>query len=199
MLKIYIFFLISITLHELAHIIIAKFFKINLKNLRVSIFGASLEIEKKSNNKQIKKILMYLAGPIVNLAFAFIVYKEGIFRSNKMEMVYTNLSLFLFNLLPIIPLDGGNILKEILKIKLNNLRACKVAYIISKFSLILLTFTYSIAILEIKNLSILVLIMYLWYLHFLEENKIELLEKTYKIVNKNLLIYSKENKEKILQ
>lgn len=187
MLKIYIYFLISIIVHELSHIIIAKFFKINLKNLRVSIFGASLEIEKNKKNKRIIKILMYLIGPISNLLLAIIIYYCKISNEEKIKLIYTNLSICIFNLLPIIPLDGSNILKEILKIRFENLKVNKINFCISKMSLIILTFIYSIVILEIKNLSILILIFYLWYLNFIEEKKIELLERTYKQLNKNLI------------
>lgn len=185
MLKIYIYFFISILIHEISHIFIAKIFKIKLKNLRVSIFGASLEIEKTINNKQIKKILMYLAGPISNLLVVILMQYININEQEKNIIIYTNLSLFIFNLLPIIPLDGGNILKEIFQIKLDNLTANKVSLYISKINLMILTFVYSIAILKIKNVSILMLIIYLWYLNFVEEKKLEILEKTYKIINKD--------------
>ena len=41
--------------------------------------------------------------------------------------------------------------------------------------------------------------MYLWYLNFIEEKKLEIVEKTYKIVNKNLSKKDNKNNEKILQ
>ena len=199
MLKIYIYFFISILIHEIAHIMVAKIFKIKLKNLRVSIFGASLEIEKKIRNKKIKKILMYLAGPISNLILAILIQYANINEEEKIKIIYTNLSLCIFNLLPIIPLDGGNILKEILKIKLNNINSNKIILAISKINLFILTFVYSIAILKIKNITVFFLILYLWYLNFIEDKKFEIVEKTYKIVNKNLSKKENKNKEKILQ
>lgn len=142
---------------------------------------------------------MYLSGPISNFIIPAVVYYLNIENEEKIKIIYTNLSLCIFNLLPIIPLDGGNVLKEILKSKFNNLKANKINLYISKISLALLTFIYSIAIIKIKNISILILILYLWYLNFVEEKKIELLEKTYKIVKKNLYMHNKENEEKILQ
>ena len=199
MLKIYICFLISILIHEISHIIVAKIFKIKLKNLRISIFGASLEIEKTKKNRNIKKILTYISGPISNLIVAILVKYININESEKINIIYTNLSLCIFNLLPIIPLDGGNILREILKIKLNNVDSNKISIIISKINLGLLTFIYSIAILKIKNITIFLLIMYLWYLNFIEDKKLQILEKTYKIVNKNLSKKRYKNEEKILQ
>lgn len=199
MLKIYIYFLISILIHEISHIIVAKIFKINLKNLRVSIFGASLEIEKIKKYKKIKKILTYLAGPISNLMVAILIINVNINEIEKINIMYTNLSLCIFNLLPIIPLDGGNILREILKSKFSNMSSNKISLIVSKINLSLLTFIYSITILKIKNITIFLLIIYLWYLNFIEDKKLELVEKTYKIVNKNLSEKRYKNKEKILQ
>lgn len=199
MFKIYIYFFISILIHEIAHIIAAKIFKMKLKNLRVSILGAALEIERTIKNKKIKRIVMYLAGPLSNLIVAVLIKYININEEEKIKIIYTNLSLCIFNLLPIIPLDGGNILREILKIKLNNIYSNKVTLIISKVNLILLTFVYSIVILKIKNITIFFLIMYLWYLNFIEEKKLEIVEKTYKIVNENLTKKENKNNEKILQ
>lgn len=199
MFKIYIYFFISILIHEIAHILVAKIFKMKLKNLRVSIFGASLEIERTIKNKKIKRILMYLAGPLSNLIVAVLIKYININEEEKIKILYTNLSLCIFNLLPIIPLDGGNILREILKNKFNNINSNKVTLIISKVNLILLTFVYSILILKIKNITIFFLIMYLWYLNFIEDKKLEIVEKTYKIVNENLTKKENKNNEKILQ
>ena len=172
MLKIYIYFLISILIHEISHIIVAKILKIKLKNLRVSILGASLEIEKNKKYKKIKKIITYLAGPMFNLILVFLITYINIKEEDKVNIIYTNLSLFVFNLLPILPLDGGNILREILKFKFNNISSNKISLVVSKISLGILTFIYSIAILRIKNISIFFLIIYLWYLNFIEEKKI---------------------------
>lgn len=199
MLKIYIYFFISILIHEILHIFVGKIFKIKLKNLSVSIFGASLEIERNIKNKRIKKILMYVAGPISNLVLAIIIKYMNINEEEKIKIIYTNLSLCIFNLLPILPLDGGNILREVLKIKLSGLTSNKIGIIVSKISLIILTYIYSIAILKIKNITIFFLIIYLWYLNLIEDKKIEIVEKTYKILNKNLIKKECKNKETVLQ
>ena len=122
MVKIYIYFFISILIHELTHIFIARIFNMNLKNLRVSIFGASLEIEKNNKNKIPMKILMYFSGPCSNLLIAILIYNLKIEDEERLKIIYTNLSLCVFNLLPIYPLDGGNILKEVLKLRFNNFK-----------------------------------------------------------------------------
>ncbi len=91
----------------------------------------------------------------------------------KMQVVYTNLLLGIFNLLPIIPLDGGNILISFLNYKFNVNDSIKMALIISKLELIILSIVYCIFILILKNLWIFVLIIYLWYLYLKEEEKFE--------------------------
>ena len=199
MLKIYIYFFISILMHEISHIIIAKIYKINIKYLRVSIFGFSAQIENNKKNKLKQKIFMYLAGPLSNFLLANIFYFYNIEFLEKIKLIYINLSLGIFNLLPILPLDGGNILKEVLKIKYKNLKANKISLLISKVCLASLIFAYSILIIKVKNISILALIIYLIYLNFIEERKIKLLERTYKILDRNLKLKELENKEKILQ
>ena len=199
MLKIYIYFLISILIHEISHIIIGKKYKITLKNLRVSIFGASIEIDGMKKNKTKEKILMYVSGPLSNFVIAIIFNFIKIPIEEKMKIIYINLSLGMFNLLPIIPLDGGNILKEIIKIKYNNIDANKISLLISKICLSILVFTYSVAIIKIKNISILILIVYLVYLNLVEERKIKLLERTQKIISKNSNLQVLEKRKKILQ
>lgn len=199
MLKIYTYFFISIFIHEISHIVIAKVYKINIKNLRVSIFGFSAQIENNKKTKTKQKILMYLAGPIANFILAIIFYFLKIEYIEKLKLVYTNLCLGIFNLLPIIPLDGGNVLKELLKNKYKNIEANKISLFVSKMFLAILVFSYSILIVKVKNISILILIIYLIYLNLIEEKKVKLLERTYKILNKNLRLKEMENKEKILQ
>ena len=62
----------------------------------------------------VKKILVALAGPITNLMIIcmFMNFKSSI--SLNVWIVYANLLLILFNLIPLYPLDGGKIFKGIL-------------------------------------------------------------------------------------
>ena len=65
----YIYFALSISIHELAHIIIAKIFNLKLKNLRVSIFGPSLELEntyKQLSAGEIEQTVVEIIGRFVD-------------------------------------------------------------------------------------------------------------------------------------
>jgi len=64
---------------------------------------------------EIKKVLIALAGPLVNLLIIFMTSKLNItYIAQKETIIYSNLLILIFNLLPIYPLDGGRILKGIL-------------------------------------------------------------------------------------
>ena len=65
-------------------------------------------------------------------------------------------------------MDGGRIINETIKLFYGNKVAYKLTYIISKTVLILLTAISSIVILYIHNISIVIILAYLWYLEILE-------------------------------
>ena len=100
-------------------------------------------------------------------------------KSNLKDLIVsTNLAIGIFNLLPILPLDGGKILKEIFRILFGFEMSNKITIFISKSFLIIITLIYSILIIKIKNIMILFLLGYLWYLYYIEEKKYILYLKT---------------------
>ena len=93
------------------------------------------------------------------------------YRSDKYgnQIIYTNFILFIINILPVIPLDGGRILFYILNLRLNFESAFEIINNISKIFLILISFCYAFIIFVIKNVEIFFFILYLWYLNIKEE------------------------------
>ena len=203
--EMYILLMIFAIIHELGHVIAGLILKFKPEEIRLTPVGLqvsfsiySIEYNEKVNRARvlnIKKAIIALAGPMINLFISSIVilfgmfYKEIQYTYIYQVVIYANLLIALFNLIPIYPMDGGRILKEVLHIIFGKKKAYKVTYIISKTVLILLTMLSSIAILYIHNIAILIIIAYLWYLEIVE------IRRYNRRRNIEKLISSVENKE----
>lgn len=196
--EIYILLMIFAIIHELGHLIAGLILKFKTDEIRITPFGLQIKFNCNYNNTKeftTKKAIIALAGPLTNFVIAVILIILGKINTNLQYtylyklVIYSNLLIGIFNLLPIYPMDGGRILKEILKIAYGNKKAYKITYIISKTMIIVLTAISSILILYLKNISIILILMYLWYLEILEIRKYNKRKGIEKIVR------SMENKE----
>lgn len=167
----YVIFIVFIAIHEISHMIAGIVIDGKPKKISLNPFGLSLEFYSYGKEKFLYKIFFYSAGPLINLLIAICIYYFKEYNFFKQEIIYTNLAICFFNLIPIIPLDGGKILKEILKPILGLEKATKFIMIFSKIVLTIVSFSYSILIIKVKNVMFLLLIVYLWYLYILEERK----------------------------
>lgn len=198
--EIYIVLMIFAILHEMGHLIAGIVLKFKPDEINLTPVGLriSFRIEVEEYNKNIKnarslnikKAIIAIAGPITNLMIATIAIIIANFNFNINNMyiyqliVYLNILIAMFNLIPIYPMDGGRFLKEILKITFGNKKAYKITYILSKTTLIILTAISSIAILYLQNIAILIIIAYLWYLEIGEIRKYNRRKKMEKLVSK---------------
>lgn len=181
--RIYFIFLNSILIHELAHLLFGIFMGLKLKMVSINPFGFKLEFyDFKKNNKILKKIFLNFIGPFSNVILALIFSFFNIEYGLKIDIVYTNIALAVFNLLPIMPLDGGKILKEFLILMFGFKTANVYSVNISKFFLVFISLAYSILIFEVKNIFVFFIIIYLWYLHLIEERKLRTVLRVYKIL-----------------
>lgn len=173
----YVIFLIFIIFHELAHLLFGILIGGVPKTICLNPLGVSLEFYSYSKAKILNKIILYLIGPLINFIFAIVFMNFNILSEYNQKIIYTNLALTFFNLIPIIPLDGGKILFEIIKIFSGKDFATKYTMIFSKTFLVIISFAYSILILKLKNIFFLIILIYLWILYLREEKKYNLYEK----------------------
>lgn len=183
--EIYGIFILFIFLHELAHILVGLCLGLKVSSINMNLFGFSTELYAYKNRKSYIKIITYLAGPLFNLMCALFFYYSKIEGQIATNIIYTNFLLCIFNLLPVLPLDGGKILKEVLKNYLGNKNASIVMNIVTKVFLIAISAVYSVAILKLKNFAILFLIIYMWYLYSIEAKKLATLKRVYEIIERS--------------
>lgn len=109
----------SVVAHELGHSFVAIRQGIDVKSITLFIFGGLASLEKESETPA-EAFWVAIAGPLVSLILCGIITVIGVTTavSGPLAAILgvlasVNLALALFNLIPGLPLDGGNILKAL--------------------------------------------------------------------------------------
>ena len=183
----YAILMIYAVIHELGHLFWGLILKLKPEAFSITPFGLQISFKTEPNlyNTKIKngtklclkKMSLALAGPLTNFIIALILiilnnielYKNSIFFGEI--AIYANILIGIFNLIPIYPLDGGRILKEIISIRSGIKKSYYYINKISNITMICLMFISSILLLYIHNIAILIILVYLGYL-VIKQNKI---------------------------
>ena len=159
-------------IHELTHMLVGIILGFKPEKLELNPLGLSLAFMpnyedynlkiKNANAFEVKKIIVALAGPMINLIIAIIT--GFITTQSKITnlIFYANLLIAIFNLLPIYPLDGGRILQGILHIFFGKWKAKSIINNLSFGVTVVLTAISSIAVFYYKNIAIVAIITYIW-------------------------------------
>ncbi len=109
----------SVLAHELGHSFAAIAQGIQVKSITLFIFGGLATLEKESETP-LQSLLVAIAGPLVSVLLFIVFTLIGVstplapFLTALVSLLaYINLVLALFNMIPGLPLDGGNVLKAI--------------------------------------------------------------------------------------
>lgn len=97
------------TLHELAHFAAAMCIGLKPESITFAPFGVQLRLKSRIICSAADEVILYAAGPLINGALALL----SLFL--EFEQLYRlNISLFIMNLLPVMPLDGGMIIRRLI-------------------------------------------------------------------------------------
>ncbi len=192
--EIYVLLMVFAILHEIGHLICGIVLGLKPKALKIMPLGISIEFSvicndynkkiKNANALSLKRMIIALAGPITNfLIVGICLIVKGYmdpFWCN--EIIYANILIAIFNLLPIYPLDGGRCIKSLIHIFRGNKQAIEYTNHISNICVILITMLASIGIYYYKNIAILLIVIYLWTLMIVENKKYNTKKRIYKII-----------------
>jgi Zn-dependent protease len=129
-----------VVLHEFGHIVAARRYGIRTPDVTLLPIGGVASLERMPE-KPSQEIVVALAGPAVNLVIAFVLMfvlgaHFDLSQMAQLEQAQTslvgriaaaNVMLFVFNLIPAFPMDGGRVLRALLTIGMGYTRATRVA------------------------------------------------------------------------
>lgn len=109
----------SVLLHELGHSLVARFQGITVNSITLFLFGGIAAIDRESKTP-VGAFLVAIAGPAVSFALwgicsgiVEILPLSRLWQYSILDLARINLTLGFFNLIPGLPLDGGQMLKAI--------------------------------------------------------------------------------------
>ena len=194
----YVVIMVFAIIHELGHLVAGLALGMVPESIKLMPYGLSISfklIPKDYNKKigtgnllEIKKITVAIAGPLTNFFIILIIFYLKIDLISNLIIVYANLLIITFNLIPIYPLDGGRILKGILHIIVGKKESEKYINNISFISLVILTFIGSIGIYCLKNIAIFYIIIFLWLLYIKEDIIYKKRLKIFNLIKKTIEI-----------
>ena len=141
-----------VVFHELGHALTARKFGIGTRQITLLPIGGVASLEAMPENPM-EEFLVAVAGPAVNVAIAALLYLvvplesflnqdpesleqtlSTINGGNFMFFLFSaNVMLVLFNMLPAFPMDGGRVLRALLSMRMDRVRATNLASKLGQF------------------------------------------------------------------
>jgi len=154
---------VCVIMHEYGHALSAKKYGIHTKDIIISLAGGIARL-KRIPNEALKEFQIAFAGPLVNLVIFILLFIPLFFMgeishpfdssfyqiNDRIDyfqvkdfvplIMYINAALFLFNLIPAFPMDGGRMLRSLMSLKFSKLKATYYSMMLSRFMAFLMIF-----------------------------------------------------------
>ena len=157
----YLSSLAIVLIHELAHYYMARYFKFEIEKIVVLPFGAYLLLKDMYLHDIKEELCVVLAGPATHL---FLYYVINIFFNGyyKEYLLTFNSFIFIFNLLPIYPMDGHRIISLLIQTIYDLKKSLYLSLKISLFSFCILFIYYF----KLETMVIIIYLLQCQYLYF---------------------------------
>ncbi len=130
-----------VVLHEYGHALMARQYGIETADITLYPIGGVARLERMPRGGG-PELLIALAGPAVNLGIAAVLWSAltalgpelfaAGFGPLMAQLMWINVGLLLFNMLPVFPMDGGRVLRALLSGWIGRERATEVAATIGR-------------------------------------------------------------------
>ncbi|MFT5847306.1 MAG: Zn-dependent protease/CBS domain-containing protein [Psychroserpens sp.] len=147
---------LCVVLHEFGHALTANRFGVKTEKITLLPIGGMARFDKIPESPK-QEILIVIAGPLVNVAIAILLYfivpvhelfnhsftdtyeifVSFTFQNFLFFLFIVNVGLALFNMIPAFPMDGGRLLRALLALKMNRAKATQIAASLGQFIAVL--------------------------------------------------------------
>ena len=169
----FLYCLFAIIIHELGHITLMCIFGYPPEKIKISLFEISISDEKRQERNFIQNFLIIFFGPFSNF-ICFILFYLLYLIGNDFFLypAAANLSVGLFNILPVMSLDGGQLLYLILSRFFSDTVSQRIVNVITFLIIFPLAFFGFILLFNSKyNFSLLIVCTYLVFSLICKNNK----------------------------
>ncbi len=137
-----------VALHELGHSVVAQSVGVGVREILLLPIGGVARLNK-DPSRPVHELLIAVAGPAVNVVLAVVLFlsgrvffgsawfEDGLWYSGLLlppsaltffvSLLWANIGLAVFNMLPALPMDGGRVLRALLSMFFGQLQATSIA------------------------------------------------------------------------
>ena len=144
----------SIVVHELGHALVARRFGVGTREILLLPIGGVASLER-IPDKPMHELAVAVVGPAINLVLAAMLFFVG--GAFATQLVWIQIGLAVFNMIPAFPMDGGRALRALLAMRLGRLRATQIAASLGKIIAIMFA-----AIGIVTNLWLVLIAVVVW-------------------------------------